>query len=76
MLARGCCSFMHEAAKQLIGFKDYITPVISYLLEIFLRFQNLQTLALNTIFEIGLYCKAQMKEADFNMLFNFLSSNY
>jgi|688.fasta_scaffold194163_1 hypothetical protein len=64
---------MHEAAKMFVEFKDCIQLALIYLLEIFQRFKNLQTLTLNTIFEISLYCKNQMSEGDFNLLYNFMS---
>jgi hypothetical protein len=64
---------MHEAAKMFAEFKDCIQLALIYLLDIFQRFKNLQTLALNTIFEISLYCKNQMSERDFNLLYNFMS---
>lgn len=36
----------------------------------------MQQLALNTIFEISLYCKSFICEADFNLVYNFMTEHY
>jgi hypothetical protein len=76
VLARGSCGFINDSAKQLCHFQSKISPIFAYLLDVFKRFSNLQTLALNTIFEISLYCKKFITESDFNLLYSFMTANY
>jgi hypothetical protein len=38
VLARGCCGFIQEAAKQLFFFRERISPLLAYLLDVFKRF--------------------------------------
>ena len=78
MLAKGSCAFIHDAAKQLCNqdLRNKIDHIIVYLLDVFKRFVNLQTLALNTIFEITLYCKQFISAGAFNYLHGFMTENY
>ena len=41
VLAKGCCGFVHEAAKQLCFFKERISPLFAYLLDVFRRYSNI-----------------------------------
>jgi hypothetical protein len=74
-LAKGCLQYIYEYAKPLIELKKYLPALIQYCLKM-ISHEKLRGLALNTIFEICQYCKAQFTDNEITPLYHYLQNNY
>ena len=60
----------------MLGFKEYHSQLLQYLLTVFWAFDKLQTIALKAILELSVYCKCSFKAEDMHLLHQFLTQHY
>ena len=60
----------------MLGFKEYHSQLLQYLLTVFWTFDKLQTIALEAMLELCVYCKCSFKAEDMHLLHQFLTQHY